>query len=109
MPQQLDGILSVVSFQEEAARYLDLEYCKTDLIASKGVAFCKYTKASAALAALEDISAKGMVRFPMIVVFVAHLKAMVNCRTCRVASACDQSQCIVPWLLLKQCRLFLMN
>ena len=53
--------LALRLLQEEAGRYPDLEYCKTDLIASKGVAFCKYTKASSALAALEDISAKGMV------------------------------------------------
>lgn len=48
-------------FQEEASRYPDLEYCKADLIASKGVVFFKYAKASSALRALEDIAAKGLV------------------------------------------------
>jgi hypothetical protein len=47
--------------QEEAGRYPDLEYCKADLIASKGVVFFKYAKASSALRALEDIAAKGLV------------------------------------------------
>ena len=40
----------------------DLQYCKTDLIASKGIVFCKYTKASSALLALEEVSETGMVR-----------------------------------------------
>jgi hypothetical protein len=47
--------------QEELSRYPDLEYCKTDLIAAKGVVFVKYAKASSALQALEDVAAKGMV------------------------------------------------
>eukprot|EP00878_Enallax_costatus_P022075 GHUV01023407.1.p1 GENE.GHUV01023407.1~~GHUV01023407.1.p1 ORF type:complete len:188 (+),score=39.98 GHUV01023407.1:110-673(+) len=47
---------------DELARYPDLEYCKTDLISSKGVVFVKYSKASSALRALEDVAAKGMVR-----------------------------------------------
>jgi hypothetical protein len=38
-----------------------MEYCKTDLIASKGCVFVKYAKASSALRALEEIAAKGMV------------------------------------------------
>ena len=40
----------------------DLQYCKTDLIASKGIVFCKYSKASSALIALEEITETGMVR-----------------------------------------------
>lgn len=47
--------------QEELSRYPDMEYCKTDLIASKGCVFVKYSKASSALRALEEIAAKGMV------------------------------------------------
>lgn len=41
--------------------YAGLEYCKTDLVASKGVVFCKFTKASYALLALEDVAARGTV------------------------------------------------
>jgi hypothetical protein len=47
--------------QEELSRYPDLEYCKVDLIASKGVVFVKYAKASSALQALEEVAGKGMV------------------------------------------------
>ena len=39
----------------------DLQYCKTDLIASKGIVFCKYSKASSALIALEEITETGTV------------------------------------------------
>jgi hypothetical protein len=42
--------------------YEGFEYCKTDLVATKGVVFCKYSKASFALQALEDVQAKGAVR-----------------------------------------------
>lgn len=46
------------------SKYPGLEYCKVDLVATKGVVFCKFYRASAALAALEDINASGMVRPP---------------------------------------------
>ena len=36
------------------SRYEGLESVKTDLIASKGVVFCKFAKASQALAAMEE-------------------------------------------------------
>lgn len=48
--------------QEDIAVFEDLEYCKTDLIASKGVVFCKFKKSSSALRALEAISERGTVR-----------------------------------------------
>jgi hypothetical protein len=38
-----------------------MEYCKTDLISSKGCVFVKYSKASSALRVLEEIAGKGMV------------------------------------------------
>ncbi len=43
------------------AAFQDLQYCKTDLIAAKGIVFCKYAKASAALRALEAVNATGQV------------------------------------------------
>ena len=49
------------AFQADMAAFRDLQYCKTDLIAAKGIVFCKYTKASAALRALEAVNATGMV------------------------------------------------
>lgn len=51
-PQQLNDAM---------AAYDGLEYCKTDLVAAKGVVFCKFTKASAALQALEDVTVRGTV------------------------------------------------
>lgn len=39
------------------ANFRDFEYCKVDLIASKGIVFCKYSKTSSALLALETIMA----------------------------------------------------
>ena len=47
--------------QDAMAAYDGLEYCKTDLVAAKGVVFCKFTKASAALQALEDVTVRGTV------------------------------------------------
>lgn len=52
-----------MSPQEEMARWPELQYCKTDLIASKGVVFCKFLQSSSALRALEAIAENGMVRF----------------------------------------------
>ena len=44
------------------AHWPELQYCKTDLIASKGVVFCKFSQSSSALRALESIADNGMVR-----------------------------------------------
>jgi len=55
VPKQAEAQL----VQDEMSKFQDIEYCKTDLIASKGVVFCKFAKASSALVALEDISSSG--------------------------------------------------
>ena len=47
--------------QANLASFQDLQYCKTDLIAAKGVVFCKYAKSSSALAALEAVTDTGTV------------------------------------------------
>lgn len=47
--------------QAEMASFDDLEYCKTDLIAAKGIVFCKYSKTSSALKALESVQQSGLV------------------------------------------------
>ena len=39
------------------SKFRDLEYCKIDLIAAKGIVFVKYAKSSSALLALESILA----------------------------------------------------
>uniref|UniRef100_A0A7S0WZT7 RRM domain-containing protein n=1 Tax=Chlamydomonas leiostraca TaxID=1034604 RepID=A0A7S0WZT7_9CHLO len=56
VPKQADAQL----IQDDFSKFADLEYCKTDLIASKGVVFCKFSKSSSALVALENISERGM-------------------------------------------------
>lgn len=47
--------------QNELNKYSDLDYCKTDLIQSKGIVFAKYAKASSALKGMEEINETGMV------------------------------------------------
>ncbi|KAK9804003.1 hypothetical protein WJX72_011888 [[Myrmecia] bisecta] len=56
VPKNADGQL----IEEAMSKYPDLQYCKTDLIASKGIVFCKYLTSSSALTALEDITDAGM-------------------------------------------------
>ena len=52
--------------QDELSTYKDLEYCKTDLIATKGVVFAKFSKSSSALVALEAVCGKGAVCPPLL-------------------------------------------
>ena len=52
--------LSDSALQEDISKFKDLEYCKTDLVATKGVVFCKFFKSSSALLALEDVSSRGI-------------------------------------------------
>lgn len=47
------------AIEANLASFQDLQYCKTDLIATKGVVFCKYAKSSSALAALETVTETG--------------------------------------------------
>ena len=47
--------------QEAMGEFPGLQYCKTDLMADKGVVFCKYGLSSQALAAMETVNARGMV------------------------------------------------
>ena len=46
-----------MAVQGEMSKFRDLEYCKIDLIAAKGIVFVKYAKSSSALLALESILA----------------------------------------------------
>ena len=52
----------LVFLQKEMAAFSDMQYCKTDLIASKGIVYCKYSKSSSALRALETVQESSMVR-----------------------------------------------
>ena len=59
--------------QEEMSKFRDLEYCKIDLIAAKGIVFVKYAKSSSALLALESILANDcMVRTSILTAYVMH-------------------------------------
>ena len=44
------------------ARFSGMQYCKTDLIATKGIVFVKYARSSSACLAMETIQETGMVR-----------------------------------------------
>lgn len=50
--------------QEELGRWPDLQYCKTDLISTKGVVFCKFARSSSALRTLEAVTESGQVNEP---------------------------------------------
>ncbi len=43
------------------SRFAGMQYCKTDLVASKGIAFVKYATSSAACMAMETVQMAGMV------------------------------------------------
>ncbi len=66
--------------QAEMEAFKDLQYCKTDLIATKGIVFCKYAKSSSALMALEEIAERGTVGtfpawitpFPMLLMLLSN-------------------------------------
>jgi hypothetical protein len=49
------------ALQDDMSQFSDLEYCKTDLAATRGVVFCKFSKSSSALKALEAIVERGNV------------------------------------------------
>lgn len=41
------------------ARYSGMQYCKTDLVASKGIVFVKYSTSSSAMLAMETVQSTG--------------------------------------------------
>ncbi len=53
-------------------KFRDLEYCKVDLIASKGIVYCKYAKSSSALLALEAIHANDNMVCPLLPMSLNH-------------------------------------
>ena len=58
------------------SKFRDLEYCKIDLIAAKGIVFVKYAKSSSALLALESILANDcMVRTSVSTAEVMHQRS----------------------------------
>lgn len=57
VPKSADG----AAIEAEMARFPDMQYCKTDLVASKGIVFVKYARSSSAAAAMEAVQASGLV------------------------------------------------
>ena len=57
VPKSADG----AAIEAEMARFPDMQYCKTDLVASKGIVFVKYARSSSAAAAMEAVQAGGQV------------------------------------------------
>jgi len=57
VPKNADG--SVI--EAEMARFSGMQYCKTDLIASKGIVFVKYSTSSSACLAMETVQLAGSV------------------------------------------------
>lgn len=57
VPKSADGSI----IEAEMARFNGMQYCKTDLIASKGIVFVKYMTSSAACMAMESVQSSGMV------------------------------------------------
>ena len=57
VPKSADGGL----IESEMATFPGIQYCKTDLIASKGIVFVKYSTSSAACSAMEAVQASGTV------------------------------------------------
>ena len=57
VPKNADGSI----IEAEMTRFPGMQYCKTDLIASKGIVFVKYSTSSAACIAMETVQMTGMV------------------------------------------------
>ena len=51
-----------------------MQYCKTDLIASKGIVFAKYDASSSAYAAMEAVQASGSIAGYRVKVMIAEPK-----------------------------------
>ncbi|GFH06706.1 uncharacterized protein HaLaN_01378 [Haematococcus lacustris] len=73
-PYPLLTLCSMCCLQDHVCGFPDLEYCKTDLVATKGVAFCKFSKSSSALKALEAIAEDGMLAGYRVKVMLAEPK-----------------------------------
>ncbi|KAL6785046.1 hypothetical protein ACKKBG_A02220 [Auxenochlorella protothecoides x Auxenochlorella symbiontica] len=57
VPKSADGS----AIEAAMSAFPDLQYCKTDLVASKGIVFVKYARSSSAAAAMEAVQASGQV------------------------------------------------
>lgn len=70
------------------SRFPCMQYCKTDLIATKGIVFVKYAKSSSACLAMETVSETGLVS----------ARYSARCRT--LASAAVASAGLALWLCM---------
>lgn len=71
VPKNADG--SVI--EAEMSRFPGMQYCKTDLIASKGIVFVKYVTSSSACIAMEAIQSTGVVAGYKVKIMLAEPKS----------------------------------
>eukprot|EP00798_Chlamydomonas_sp_ICE-L_P017134 gene17134-23438_t len=57
VPKQADPNL----IENELRRFPDVQYCKTDMVATKGIVYLKFDKASSALSACEEVNQTEMI------------------------------------------------
>ncbi|PSC73543.1 RNA-binding 45 isoform B [Micractinium conductrix] len=70
VPKSAEGSI----IEAEMARFSGMQYCKTDLIATKGIVFVKYAKSSSACLAMETIQDTGAVAGYKVKVMMAEPK-----------------------------------
>jgi RNA recognition motif-containing protein len=70
VPKSAEGSI----IEAEMARFSGMQYCKTDLIATKGIVFVKYARSSSACLAMETIQETGMVAGYKVKVMLAEPK-----------------------------------
>jgi hypothetical protein len=68
VPKSSDG----AAIEVEMSRFPGMQYCKTDLIATKGIVFVKYAKSSSACLAMETVAETGLVSWRPRRATVAH-------------------------------------
>jgi len=70
VPKNADGSL----IEAEMASYPGMQYCKIDLIGTKGIVFVKYETSSAAYAAMEAIQSSGVIAGYRVMIMLAEPK-----------------------------------
>lgn len=74
VPKNADGSI----IEAEMSRFSSMQYCKTDLIASKGIVFVKYATSSSACVAMETIQSTGAVAGYKVKIMLAEPKSRRN-------------------------------
>lgn len=74
VPKNSDGSI----IEAEMSRFAGMQYCKTDLIASKGIVFVKYATSSSACMAMEAVQVSGTVAGYKVKIMLAEPKTRRN-------------------------------